>query len=76
VITCVLSSSSTMQVRLRMGDIHLHALIDSGSTHNLITKEPANRTGLPWSAAALRPSRWPMASTYRVQAGNILHRQR
>jgi hypothetical protein len=65
-----------MQVRLRMGDVHLHALIDLGSTHNLIAEEPANGTGLPWSAAALRPSRWPMASTYRVQAGNIHHRQR
>ena len=34
-------------MRLRLGDVTVHALIDSGSTHNLIAKEVASRSGLP-----------------------------
>jgi hypothetical protein len=36
-----------MQVRLRLGDVNVHALIDSGSTHNLIAEKVASRTVLP-----------------------------
>jgi hypothetical protein len=36
-----------MQVHLQLGDVNVHALIDSGSTHNLIVEKVAGRTGLP-----------------------------
>lgn len=35
-----------MLVRLWLGDVNVHALIDSGSTHNLIAMEVSSRTGL------------------------------
>jgi hypothetical protein len=38
---------NTMQVCLRLGDVNVHALIDSGSTHNLVDEKVASRTGLP-----------------------------
>jgi hypothetical protein len=40
-------TSNTMLVRLRLGDVNVHALIDSGSMHNLVDEKVANRTGLP-----------------------------
>ena len=40
-------TSNTMQVCLRLGDVNVHALIDLGSTHNLIAEEVTSRTGLP-----------------------------
>jgi hypothetical protein len=40
-------TSNTMQVCLRLGDVHIHALIDSSSMHNLIAEKVASRTGLP-----------------------------
>jgi hypothetical protein len=40
-------TNNTMQVHLRLGDVNIHALINSGSTHNLIAEKVASRTGLP-----------------------------
>jgi hypothetical protein len=40
-------TSNTMPVHLRLGDVNVHALIDSGSIHNLIAKEVASCTDLP-----------------------------
>jgi hypothetical protein len=40
-------TGNTMLVRLRLGDFNVHTLINSGSTHNLVAKEVASRTGLP-----------------------------
>jgi hypothetical protein len=40
-------TSNTMQVHLRLGNVNIHALIDSGSTHNLIAEKVASCTRLP-----------------------------
>ena len=42
-----LRRTDTMQIRLRVGQASLMALLDSGSTHNFITEDAARRTGLP-----------------------------
>ena len=39
-------SSETMQVRIQLGRASLLALLDSGSTHNFVSKEAAARTSL------------------------------
>jgi hypothetical protein len=40
-------TNNTMQVRLQLGGVNVHALIDSGSMHIFIAKKVASRTGLP-----------------------------
>ena len=58
-------TSNTMQVHLRLGDVNVHALIDS--TTSSPRRWPAAPDS-PCSIAALRMSRWPMASTCHAQA--------
>ena len=42
-----LRRTDTMQIRLRVGQASLVALLDSGSTHNFIAEDVARRTCLP-----------------------------
>ena len=45
-------TSETMQICLQIGDTTFLALLDSGSTHNLISEAVAANTSLPCSTAA------------------------
>jgi hypothetical protein len=65
-------TSNTMQVCLRLGDVHIHALIDSSSMHNLIAEKVASRTGLPMVYCSSAPV--TMASGERVPCTGVYRR--
>jgi hypothetical protein len=61
-----------MQVRLRLGDVNVHALIDSGSTHNLVTEKVASHTELP--TVGCSSASVTMASGERVSCTGVYRR--